>query len=323
MQRRPHLLARGATRADVIAVMTLIVLGLLFVGLRSAAGRPDLPTARAVYCTANLMRLGTAVAQCRVEHNGFGPTYDDGVASGSSGIMLTWADLLFDLDYLSTPSYQRCPDDAHPDPVTRERGSDWAFNFIDTFHVNAAPRPGVRTGYAMNTVASYNWREDEYSEPQRQIYALDGWWTFTMCLNAAWLYYEEGTGNPPPDPVTWPTVFGTMDGWRHGAAHSANALFFDGGVRTITPLIPHNVNELLNQTVDTEATCTWLPGEQNIRDDNERYRGTHSEWLGRLPKFAGAGGQRIINPALPPELDLDWRSAHNAWIHLPNPGDRR
>ncbi len=312
----------AATRADVITLTALLSFGLLLVGLHSASGGPQLRAdALSAACQANLMRLGTAVAQCRAQYNGCGPTADDGSECGPSKIMLTWADLLYDLGFINWRSYERCPADARPDEVTRQRAIEWDFRFVERFHVGETPRPGVRTSYAINSVATYNWPEDEYPDASRQVYAIDGWWTWFGCLNAAWFYWERVTGQPPPDPVSFINWQSTMVAWRHQPNDQANALFFDGSVRPITPIVPHNLYELRNHTVDTEAAFTWLPGEQNIRLDNDPYNGTHQEWLGLRPRFGEYGGWEQ-NPALPAELDLNYRSQHDLWVSLPNPPDR-
>ena len=313
--------SRAATRADVVASAVAIGGLVLVLGLGHVGEAPaPFPVPDRVLCQFRLQQLGQGAMACMQEHNGFSPTKDDGPASGPSWIMLTWADLLYDLNYITDPRWQLCPADAHPDPATEERGDIWGFWFVDQFGVNETPRPGVRTSYALNSVVSFNWPEDRYVDASRQVYAIDGWWTWFACLNAAWLYADEVFGMDRP--VDWPNWQATMVGWRHGSEHGANALFLDGSVRFVTPIVPADMQELLHGTFDTEDAFTWLPGEQTIRYDNEEYDGSHPEWLHRLPALACYGYGWCQDPDLPNELDATWRSEHNAWVKLPNPADR-
>jgi prepilin-type processing-associated H-X9-DG protein len=235
--------------------------------------------------------------------------------------MLTWVDLLVELGYLPEEApVNRCPEDARPDFVAKTRGISWSYSFVNQFGVNETLKPGVRTSYAINDVATYNWREDEFSDASRQILALDGWWTWMTCLNAYWSYAPDVMGREVS--IDEPFLYATMAGWRH-ANKSANAVFFDGSVRTLPTIKPLNVLDLRYKTFDTELAFTWLPGEQTVRASNQRYSGTHTEWNNRVPKLAGAGGDWSTNPAMPNELMMSWRSQNNLWTKFPNPADRR
>lgn len=95
----------------------------------------------------------------------------------------------------------------------------------------------------------------------------------------------------------------------------ANSLFMDGSVRRGFPLAGTGCTI---PTSDTEETFTWLPGERELRLAGGSYRGSHSKWDGDTPELATQG----INPAMPSELDVEWRAGHDASIKLPNHADR-
>ncbi|MGH6961271.1 MAG: hypothetical protein ACREE7_12355, partial [Dongiaceae bacterium] len=228
--------------------------------------------AKRARCGVNLHHIGHAVAACSAENNGFGPSWDDGepgTPPGRQEFMLTWVDVLFDRDYLGTPKAGLCPTDRRPDEPMERRGRGQAgvwgsYRFVENMGVSEPPKYGVRTSFALNAHMHYNFPQDKHDDGARQVYAIDGWWAWFGCLNAAWLYSPRITG-APPDSLNWPNLYGTMVGWRHGKRFGADALFLDGHVTVLTPRIPASLQDLLTRTIDTSTAFTWLPGENPSR----------------------------------------------------------
>jgi prepilin-type processing-associated H-X9-DG protein len=285
--------------------------------------------AQSITCADHLGRISQAVAFCFGENNEYGPSWDDG---NQTSFMLTWTDLLYDMGYLPSTGYQLCPADEHPDLPTEMRAMQWGFRFVDHFGVNEPIKYGVRTSYALNAIMNWNFVQDRFEDASRQVYALDGWWSWHANLNAAWALYEQVTGDPPPDPVGWPHWEGTMHGWRHGIDQSANVLYLDGHVALLTPNVPDDPNGLLTDTIDTMESFTWLPGERDVRYDWDYYHGEVEEYQGRRPYYMDPDEgtyKTILNGVrvpidFPEELNCSWRTVNDAWLRLPNdPSERR
>ena len=323
----PRRLTRAFTLKDLLVTVSMLALLALVV----APGPLQLQRreAQLITCADQLGRISQAVAACFTENNGYGPSWDDG---SLTSFMLTWTDLLYDAGYLANARHQLCPADEHPDMPTEMRGAEWRFYFVDHFGVNEPIKFGVRTSYALNAIMSWNFAQDKFEDASRQVYAMDGWWSWHANLNAAWALYEQVTGDPPPNPVHWPHWEGTMHGWRHGIDLSANILYLDGHVALLTPNVPDDYEGLLTDTVDTMQSFTWLPGERNIRFDFDEYQGEVEEYQGLRPYFVDPeeGTYKIILDSVevpidyPEELNCAWRTVNEAWLRLPNdPLDRR
>jgi prepilin-type processing-associated H-X9-DG protein len=320
-------------RAFALRELIVIVAMLAAVILIMAPGPIQLQhrSAQLITCGDHLGRISQAVASCFAENNGYGPSWDDGEGpSGHITFMLTWTDLLYDMGYVPDLRSQLCPVDEHPDMPTETRGTAWSFRFVDHFGVNEPIKRGVRTSYALNAIMSRNFSQDKFEDASRQVYAMDGWWSWIGNLNAAWALFEQVTGNPPPSPVDYPHWEGTMHGWRHGIDLSANVLYLDGHVALLTPNVPDDPNGLLTDTIDTMESFTWLPGERDIRYDWDYYQGEVAEYQGRRPYYCDPeeGTYKYVDGLLmpidyPEELNCAWRTFHDAWRILPNePADR-
>lgn len=312
----------AATRADVIVSVTAVGLVLLLVGATSlSASIPLRGVNRQAGCMFRLNAAGNALDACRLENNGYGPKWDDGEAllsSYESNILFSWADLLFDTGYLPHLFFQQCPADARPDVAAEYRATVWNFAMLDEFGVGETPRRGVRTSYAMSSPMNFNWPEDQYTDDlSRQIYIIDGWWTWSGNMSAIWaMSHHVFRCTPDLFSDSWQEG---MVGYRHGPQQSANALFLDGSVRSVTPSVPTTPQEL-QTCVDTEDAFTWLPGERQLRYDYGLYYGTNPEWHGREPKFVSMSYQQP--PGYPIELDPNYRTETDGWVILPNKDER-
>jgi prepilin-type processing-associated H-X9-DG protein len=238
-----------------------------------------------------------------------------------------------------------CPSDNRPDDLPRARGTSWGFTFVDKFGVDQALRPGVRGSYALNALMNYNNAGDKFEDGARQIFALDGWWSWCGDYNAAWLMRSVVFGQTV-DPL-WPHWEATMVGWRHPRENIANALFLDGHVSPLRPRRPRSLPEIYSRTTDTARAFTWLPGEHPLRYDWEPYQrdpesgrpasypGEIEDYFTRVPARvsgntkairwgSGDGGVDWMPEDFPEELSCNWRTAFHRWRYFPSdPADRR
>lgn len=319
---RVHTATSAFTLIELLVVVAIIavLISILLPGLSEAREQ-----AKRVKCAANLHSIGQAMEACRSENTGFVPTWDDGGSTniGPNRIMYTWSDALFDTGYLGDIRASFCPSDKRDEDPMVARGVAWQFNFVDEFGVGQQVRPGVRTSYAQNIVATgWNHPQDKYEKDlTRQLQAMDGWWTWFGNIQAMWLMQRVLRGWSG-DPVGTPTWQGAMHGWRHGKRFAAVALFMDGHADVIVPVRPKNITEWRTKTVDTVRAFTWLPGESSDRLDVNPYGpgGEIVEWHGRVPQCSSFQ----FPSGLPNELNCVWRTDNRAWKKLPpNPADRR
>jgi len=243
-------------------------------------------------------------------------------------MMLSWVDLLFDIGALGDFKAGICPSDKRPDEPAEARGHEWRFRFVNDIGVGETPKWGVRTSYALNAIMHWNNPKDRFPDSSRQIYAVDGWWTWFGGINAYWLAHWRLYGYTP-DVFDSPNWEGAMSAWRHGGDYGSNILYVDGHVALLRPNLDVTP-ETIHDTVDTLKTFTWLPGERTDRFDFDRYRGQVQEWVRerRQPAYLTQNGQEFINgqkaPAnYPWELNCSERTNHEAWQKLPDSWRRR
>ena len=313
---------KGFTLIELLVVVAIIAL-LLSILLPSLGQARE--QAKRVKCGANLQQIGRAVANCRTENKEHVPKWDDGFyveQEEAGGVMLTWVDVLFDLGYTGNVELSFCPTDKRVDDAMYVRGYEWNFTAIEVFGISEQPKNGVRTSYAINAIMSHNWPEDRWKDTSRQFFAIDGWWCWTGNISAQWImdrYISGTTGDVVSD--MWQNA---MVGWRHGKRNGANILFNDSHVSFVEPRRPKSVIELRDKCVDRNKVFSWLPGERDLRFDNDRYKGEILEWRmekswdglnGRVPYFAY---QEFAMPrTFPKELDPLYRSQKELWKKLP------
>jgi len=272
----------GFTLIELLVVVGIIALliSILLPSVRNAREQ-----ARMAACGVNLRSIGQAVTTCGIENRGYGPTWDDGEGpQGHTPFALTWVDVLFEEGFVDDWHVQICPTDQRPDDPMWAIGKEWVFYFVEEMGRGQEPRPGMRTSYALSLVMHCNNRMDKFEDATRQVYAIDGWWSWFGGLNAQWL----ATGGIH-DVVYWKSWENNHVGWRHGSDYSANAIFVDGHVERISPNLRGYVESPTptnpDRTVDTMKYFTWLPGERSDRFSTDPYRGQVREYRGRIPAW--------------------------------------
>jgi prepilin-type N-terminal cleavage/methylation domain-containing protein/prepilin-type processing-associated H-X9-DG protein len=302
----------------VVAIIALLI-SILLPSLSRAKEQ-----ARMAKCAANLHGIGLAYAACNGDYKGvgFGPTWDDG---SEISWMLTWIDVYFDKDYLSDPAAGHCPTDQRPDDPMYARGDAWEFYFVYTMGVGEKRKPGVRTSYALNAIMHWNEPEDKHPDAGRQVYAMDGWWSWMGNLNAQWVA-SGGAGNAE----VFPHWEGTMSAWRHTEQYMANTLFVDGHVARLKPnlgrYVPNPTPTNPDRTVDTAKAFTWLPGEKTTRFDFDPYEGEIEEYRGLYPKYLANRPDKPNRPTLAhtpsgyplEDLCVSYKTRFKLWTKLPN-----
>jgi prepilin-type N-terminal cleavage/methylation domain-containing protein/prepilin-type processing-associated H-X9-DG protein len=349
-QRHFSRTARAFTLIELLVVVAIIALliSILLPALSRARQQ-----AKQGKCGANLHSIGQAVHECFTENKGYGPTWDDGRPGdqpgekGAQEFALTWVDLLFDLGFLGDVRGGVCPTDERPDEVMAIRathpvwGTPTPYRFVENMGVGETPKDGMRSSYALSVLMHYNFPKDKHPDAARQVYAIDGWWSWFGCLSATWLMRQQF--GDVGDPITEPHHWATMVGWRHGTDFSANTLYVDGHVALLTPRAVANPDELGRKSVDTVQSFTWLPGELNDRIPHAYYLGDVQEWNPPNfifpawvdPRNTGRGGKLVagkfgpyseghVHPfSFPEELSCAWRTNNDAWAQFPNNSDQR
>jgi prepilin-type N-terminal cleavage/methylation domain-containing protein/prepilin-type processing-associated H-X9-DG protein len=311
---------KGFTLIELLVVVAIIALliSILLPSLNQAREQ-----AKRVKCGANLRSIGQAYQTVWTENNGFNPMHDDGNASnlGPIRMMLTGMDALYDMGQTGNRDVQVCPSRKENEIEGEARGSLWSFNYVNEFGVNEPSKPGVWTSYGFNQVLAYNWPQDRFGDPSRQVMAADSTWTWIGHVSAAW-YYSASVG-VAMDPVEGDTWEPTVTWGRHGKQANTDVLYCDGHVVNIKPKKPADRRELMRETVDTVKTFTWLPGERTGRRDDFAYGGLVREWKGRRPELSPERDQNWrVNPALPDEFNIVTRTDDNLWRKLPEATER-
>lgn len=309
MCRRTLRGTRAFTLIELLVVVAIIAL-LISILLPSLSSAREL--AKITKCGSQLRGIGQGVAACRFQNKDYVPTWDDGEATNGSGNgypMYTWVDALFDLDFVGDFKAGLCPTDSRPDEVMETRGLAWNYRFSDnTVGDIGARKPGVRTSFALNEKMHGNFKGDRFEkDPSKQVFAIDGWWSWFHSLNAAWVFAvtQGGGAGGNADPMNYPELWGTMVGWRHGGGkYQANALFDDGHVGLITPRPPLSAADPILPTRRRDGTDTlkyfaWLPAERSCELRPSQYRGDIDEYrlANKMPDFFRAGASNAALPA--------------------------
>jgi len=303
---------KAFTLIELLVVIAIIAL-LISILLPSLAEARE--QAKQVKCGSNLHQIGLGVAHCQNDWKDFTPDWDDGnpYIGNDGNVMATWVDVLYDLDYVQNIDVSFCPTDKRPDGPANARGTAWNFTFVDHYGVNEKRRYGVRTSFTLSAIMNYNWPQDKYKDSARQVFAMDGFWTWNGNLSANWVLAQY-VGYPVD--VFSPTWECNMAGWRHGRQYGANILFCDQHVSIVKPKRPTSQADL-NKAVDTARVFTWLPGETLTRLDGDSYAGGEVvAWQNRTPAFIEFGGW--AKPRTHPyQLNCNERSYRRLWRKLP------
>ncbi|MEW6250056.1 MAG: type II secretion system protein [Planctomycetota bacterium] len=310
-------LLKGFTLIELLVVIAIIAL-LVSILLPSLAQARE--QAKTVKCGTGLQQIGLAMRYCMDENKGHVPDLDDGAAVATNRIMLTPADLLHELNYLSDIQVSFCVADRRPDEGMAARGTDWNFKFVDRFDMGEASKPGVRTSYAINTVIHYGWPEDRHPDSARQVLMTEGWWNWMGNLSGTWAFATRVGLRPNINQITWVC---NKVAWRHTNRYIANILFMDNHVAQVAPRMPTTIIELRDKLVDTARLFTWMPGEKLYRYDNEAYGANQGGYPPNMRPRFGRSGSWEVNPSKPDTLDLTKRSRENRWKKFPNPAQRR
>ena len=327
----------------VVAIISLLI-SILLPSLGEAREQ-----AKTVKCGSSLSGIGKGIEVCRTENRDFGPTWDDGVAAGApsgfrSHYLYTWGETLFDMGYVGDRNAFLCPSDKLPDRPVESRGVSGnpysKYGWVDVQGTNVPPtsrKPGWRGSYGISSIMHANFREDLFQDPARQVYIADGWWCWFSAVGATNVMAQRVLPSVPS--LYWPSD-GAAVAWRHGRNLRGQFLYRDGHVGTITPKVPRNQVELLNSTVDTVNTFTWLPGESASRSRESDYRTNLNperivEFDTRSPRaaeanrsgspnrrgavnHAGNGEWNWTAAGLPEELNANYRTTNRLWKKLPS-----
>jgi prepilin-type processing-associated H-X9-DG protein len=229
--------------------------------------------------------------------------------------MYTAIDVLFDLDYTSDPAVGVCPSDQRPDDVVKVRATSWTssrYVFTPKQGAGEAFRAGLRSSYTLNAMFHFNYREDRFRDPARQFVLADGWWTWASSVNAAWLYRTRVIPGAAPQPWAFPPGNGsTSIGWRHGRDLRAQVLYADGHAAPVAPRVPLTRDDLNWETVDSNQTFSWLPGELSIRAVDQSY----GAGIPPYPRRATGYDFDPASPLGPPGSSADARPRFPAHVY--------
>ncbi len=331
-QRARDLKAFTLIELLVVVAIIALLLSILLPSLSQAREQ-----AKNVKCQAQVKEYGHALQYCQDEWKGFVPTHDDGGGGSYPSIFATWADMLFERNYMPNQLVGVCPTDKRPEEMAVVRTNNgWDSYFVEQFGMGQTARPGLRNSYGLNMVIRYGWKEDVAKDAARQVMIADGWWCWFGNLSADVLMMQKF--RIPGNPATYRSWESSMVGYRHGREHRANALFVDKHVGFIKPRIPkHSLDFLRGKGgVDTTAAYCWLPGEKEWRFDNGKYEGEVTEWRDRYPALNPDGGQWswASAPDFPSALSCNYMSGREddrgvtnpngpSWKKYPNPQWRR
>jgi hypothetical protein len=132
--------------------------------------------------------------------------------------MATWVDVLFVRKYISDPKIGYCPKDNKPDPLNRQRGTAWDFNYPVALNGGK----GADHSYGISVpLASSGWKVPDAGFSNERnlgniVLAADSFWTWIHGFSS------QGIVTNQFDEVYWG---GNNVGWRHGTKSRPTAHF--------------------------------------------------------------------------------------------------
>jgi prepilin-type N-terminal cleavage/methylation domain-containing protein len=296
---------RAFTLIEVLVVVAIIALLISILLPSLTAAREQ---AKMVKCGAGLKQINTSMVYSFETYKAYPDLDDGGVADPSGGVMATWIDVLFTRKYLGDLDVGYCPTDKKPDPLNRQRGQAWNFNY--------PPRlgggPGADYSYAISAVmGSQGWKTTDKSgfslgktTPSSLVLFGEGNWSWMHGFGAAGLLRNNFE-------VTYWGSNGAA--YRHGSNRmpAGQFAFADSSVRTVKlnvgDLYP---NSALLRGLSTTDKYFWRSGEHTeIGLNNDAFNakdisgGAYNSTKNEYPE----------GPGVPNELNCRYISTTKAW----------
>jgi prepilin-type N-terminal cleavage/methylation domain-containing protein len=219
--------AYGFTLIELLVVVAIIAL-LISILLPSLRGARE--QAKNAACLANLHGMGLALDMGFTEFGAY-PIWDDGQSNWSGHFMrmATWIDVLAIRKYIADPKMGYCPKDVRPDPLNRQRGAAWNFNYP----ISLGGGKGADHSYGISVplssagwkVAGSGFNKEKYHS--NTVLAADSFWTWIHGFSSQAMLTNQF------DEAYWG---GNNVGWRHGSRlrPTCNFLMLDKSAQRLT-----------------------------------------------------------------------------------------
>lgn len=305
MKRNVSRQTAAFTLIELLVVVSIIALliSILMPSLKQAREQAKLAA-----CGSNLHQLGLGLEYGFNELEAY-PKWDDGSTcsgGGHFGRMATWIDVLFARKYIGSFELGYCPKDNKPDPLNRQRGTEWNFNYPHA--LGGGKGADHSYGIAVPT-ASFGGKSPEMKfERDRfegnRVLAADGWWTWMHGFGA------RGLMSRRYDDPFWGS---NTVGWRHGSKTRPQAafLFRDSSVRTLTLNLGDRYQDGSLRGVNTAREFFW---RQREHTDIHPFVSAYNDIdINELPFEEAPSTYPEGNYTWPEELDPDWYTLNHKW----------
>ncbi len=296
---------KAFTLIEVLVVVAIIALLVSILLPSLTAAREQ---AKTVKCAAGLKQISTALGYAYETYRAY-PDIDDGASADPTGrVMATWIDVLFTRKYLGDLEVGYCATDKKPDPLNRQRGQAWSFNY--------PPRlgggPGADYSYAISVVmSSQGWKTTDKSgftlgkaTPSSLVLAGEGNWNWMHGFGAAGLLRNNFE-------VTYWGSNGAA--YRHGTSRLpvGNFAFADSSVRPVRlDLGDTYPNSALLRGLRTTDKYFWRSGEHTevgLWNDTYNVRNISGGF------YDSTKNEYPLGPGSPKELDPGYYSDTKTW----------